>query len=267
VPGLPGQEQENGEQEKQVMKKTHDAVTGRGSALSRYQETMVGSHSFLSLLYFEWCMLLGCFPGAFGIALRKIFWPRMFGSCGRGAVFAGGIVVRHPNRIRIDDNVVISENCVLDGRSSESDATIHIGRNVIMSNQVMLSCKDGSITIGENTGINAQTIIQSTNGCPVVIGRDCILGQGCLVIGGGSYNFDRLDIPIRKQGIRNDGGVEIREDVWLGGKVTVLGGVVLGRGAVVAAGAVVTRSIPEYGICAGVPAKIMKNRRDRNGYG
>ncbi|HHO48752.1 MAG TPA: acyltransferase [Desulfobacteraceae bacterium] len=249
------------------MKKTHDAVTGRGSALSRYQETMVGSHSFLSLLYFEWCMLLGCFPGAFGIALRKIFWPRMFGSCGRGAVFAGGIVVRHPNRIRIDDNVVISENCVLDGRSSESDATIHIGRNVIMSNQVMLSCKDGSITIGENTGINAQTIIQSTNGCPVVIGRDCILGQGCLVIGGGSYNFDRLDIPIRKQGIRNDGGVEIREDVWLGGKVTVLGGVVLGRGAVVAAGAVVTRSIPEYGICAGVPAKIMKNRRDRNGYG
>lgn len=242
------------------MEKTHDALTEQGSALARYQKVIVGSSSFTRLLYYEWCQLVGSFPGALGMVLRKIFWPRLFGSCGKGVLFGGNIVLRHPSRIHLGDKVVISEQCVLDGRSDSKPATIVLGDGVILSNQVMLSCKEGMIHIGSRTGVNAGTIIQSTNDCPVYIGEDCIIGQRCFIVGGGSYNIDRLDIPMREAGIRSDGGVQLAADVWLGGNVTVLGGVVMGRGSVAAAGAVVTRSVTEQSICMGVPARAVDVR-------
>ena len=94
------------------------------------------------------------------------------------------------------------------------------------------------------------------------IGPDCVIGQSCLIIGGGSYNIGCLDMPIRRQGIRNDGGVRLEEDVWLGGNVTVLGGVTMGRGSVAGAGAVLTKSVAPHTISAGVPAKIIKMRNE-----
>lgn len=245
-------------------KKTHKAVTGKGSALGKYQDVMVGNRSFLFLLYFEWCAWLGVVPGALGMLLRQLFWPRLFGSCGRKAAFGRGIVLRHPKRIHLGDSVVISEGCILDARNQETDRAITLGNDVILSTNVMLSCKNGSIAIGDSTGINAGTIIQSTSNCPVSIGADGILGQMCFVIGGGSYNIDRLDVPIRMQGIKGDGGVEIEQDVWLGGKVTVLGGSRIGAGSVVAAGAVVTRPMPAYSIAKGVPARVTGSRKGLN---
>ncbi len=244
------------------MKKTHSAITGKGSPLKKYQEVMVGSNSIPSLLYFEWCMLLAPIPGALGMLLRKVFWPSLFGSCCKGCMFGANIVLRHPNRIHLGRSVVISEGCVLDGRHGHEEQVITLGDNVILSNTVMLSCKNGTISIGNDVGINAQTIVQSTNGCPVTIGDDCILGQRCFVIGGGTYNIDRLDIPIREQGIKDDGGVTIADNVWLGGNVTVLGGVSMGAGSVVAAGGVVTASVESNTINMGVPAKVIRTRTE-----
>ena len=68
------------------MKKTYNAITGKGSPLSKYQDIMVGSRSFAAFLYYEWCQLLGPVPGALGMILRKLFWPAMFASCGKGSV-------------------------------------------------------------------------------------------------------------------------------------------------------------------------------------
>lgn len=242
------------------MEKTHEAITEPGSALAKYQRVIIGSNSIKKLLYYEWCQLLGSLPGALGMVMRKMFWPRLFGSCGKGVLFGGNVVLRHPSRIHLGKNVVISEQCVLDGRSDSKTATIVLGDDVILSNQVMLSCKEGTIHIARNTGVNAGTIIQSTNDCPVFIGENCIIGQRCFLVGGGSYHIDRLDIPIREQGIRQDGGVKLEADVWLGGNVTVLGGVVMGSGSVAAAGAVVSRSVAERTVCMGVPARMVDVR-------
>ncbi len=242
------------------MEKTHNAITEKGSALKKYQAVIVGDTSLKKLLYFEWCLLVGSLPGALGMVLRKTFWPRLFGSCGKGVMFGANVVLRHPGRIHLGNNVVISEQCILDGRSETKSETIALGDDVILSNQVMLSCKEGTIRIGQGTGVNAGTIVQSTNDCPVTIGENCILGQRCFVIGGGSYNIDRLDIPIRLQGIKPDGGVRLCDNVWLGGNVTVLGGVCMGCGSVAAAGAVVTRSVAERCVCMGVPAKVASVR-------
>jgi acetyltransferase-like isoleucine patch superfamily enzyme len=194
------------------------------------------------------------------MALRKFFWPGMFASCGKGSMFASGITLRQPGRIHLGEDVVLSEGCILDGRHGTEPVSIRLGNNVILSNDVMISCKNGTVSIGDNCGLNARTIVQSTNNCPVVIGPDCIIGQQCFIVGGGSYNFDRLDIPIRKQGIRADGGVCLEEDVWLGGNVTVLGGVKMGKGSVAGAGALLTRSVAAYTISLGVPAQVIKKR-------
>ena len=243
------------------MEKTHKAVTGGSSPLASYQDVMLGNRSLVALLYYEWCLLLGPIPGMLGLALRKVFWPRLFASCGSKCVFAAGIVLRQPGRIQLGKSVVISEGCVLDARHGHAGVSMSLGDNVILSNNVMLSCKNGTISIGDNVGLNAQTIVQSTNDCPVIIGADAVVGQRCFIIGGGSYNIDRLDLPIREQGIRRDTGVEIGEDVWLGGNVTVLGGVRMGRGSVAGAGAVVTGPVAEYAVCLGVPAKVVRTRQ------
>jgi len=221
---------------------------------------VVGRSSLLRTMYFEYCLILSIIPGALGLILRKFFWPRLFGSCGKNVMFGANVILRHPHRIHLGSNIVFSEGCILDARNNGSEKAIVIDDDVIFSNNVMLSCKNGEIVIGRRTGINAQTIIQSTNQCPVVIGSDVIIGQQCFIVGGGSYHTDRLDIPIRLQGIKHDGGIMIEENVWLGGKVTVLGGVRMGKGSIAAAGAVVTKSVAAMAVCKGMPAKIFKMR-------
>jgi galactoside O-acetyltransferase len=242
------------------MKKTHAAITAKGSPLNTYKDVMVGSRSWRKFLYYEWCMLLAPVPGALGMVLRKIFWPGMFASCGKGCLFASGITVRQPEHIHLGRSVIISETCILDGRHDIEQMVVVLGNNVILSNGVMISCKNGRITIGDNTGINAFAIVQSTNGCVVSIGNDCILGQRSLVIGGGNYNMDRLDIPIREQGIKNDGGVILEDNVWLGANTSVLGGVTMASGSVAATGAVITRSVEKNSVNMGVPARTVHSR-------
>ena len=241
--------------------KTHASIVGGRGPLGRYREVIVGSHSLRYLLYFEWCAWLAWIPGALGLLLRKIFWRRLFARCGRGVMFGAGVVLRHPGRIHLGDNVVISDGCILDGRSSERADAIVIGDNVMLSNDVMLSCKNGHIFLGDQVGVNARTIIQSTSNCSVAIGRDSIIGQSCLIIGGGSYDIRSVDALIREQPIRPDGGVIFEENVWLGGKVTVLGGVTVGQGSVLAAGSTATRPIPAFSIAMGTPARVTKSRR------
>lgn len=241
--------------------KTHRVATAaEESSLSRYLQLVVGKKSLLSLAYFEWCLLLGAIPGAAGLFLRKIFWPKLLGSCGRDGFFAAQVVLRHPGRIHAGHRVVISEGCICDARSPDMEKALTLGDDVTLSNNVMLSCKDGSIAIGDRCGVGAQTIIHSAHGNPVSIGADTVIGPRCYLVGGGNYNTGSLDIPMADQGIQADGGVTLEDDVWLGANVTVLGGVTMGRGSIAAAGAVVTKAVAPYEIVAGVPARVVRKR-------
>jgi acetyltransferase-like isoleucine patch superfamily enzyme len=243
-----------------IQKKTQHTVTGGGSALQRYQQTIVGQRSGARLMYFEWCQLLGLIPGAAGLVLRKIFWPRLFGACGKGTVFGANVILRHPHRIVLGERVVVSDGCILDARNEDLEKVLLIGDDTMLANQVQLSCKDGFISIGARSGLGVQTIIQSVHRSPVVIGDDALIGPGCYIGGGGNYRTERIDIPMGKQGLRDDPGVVLAGDNWLGARVSVISGVTMGVGSIAATGAVVNRSIPEYAICGGVPAKVLKSR-------
>ena len=245
---------------KTKINKTHKVITEKGSALSKYQNIIVGNKSISYLIYFELCAWLGKIPGAAGIALRKLFWPRLFGSCGKGVMFAERIVLRHPKKIHLGDNVILSEGSVLDARHDSDNRALVLEDDVMLSINVMISCKNGCVVVGARTGLSAHTIIHATNDCPVTIGEDSIIGPQCYLAGGGNYNHDRLDIPIREQGIVNDGGVKLENNTWLGAKVTVLGGVTMHSGSIAGAGSVVSKDVAKNTICAGVPAKAIRHR-------
>lgn len=240
--------------------KTYVAITEEGSILARYQNVVVGHSSLFKTIYYEICVWIGVIPGAAGLFLRKVFWPRLFASCGKGVMFGSNVILRHPNRIHLGDRVVISEGCVLDARNASSNNVLSLEHEVILSNNVIISCKNGTVKIGSHTGLGANTVIQSTTNCPVSIGSDVIIGPKCYFVGGGSYRYDSLDIPIRLQGIKPDSGVTLKDNIWLGANVSVLGGVTINTGSIVAAGAVVNKSIPENTIYGGVPAKLIKSR-------
>ena len=137
--------------------KTQGAVTGGGSALRRYQDVVVGLRSLGATLYFEWCALLGPLPGAAGLFLRTLFWPRLFAACGRGAQFGANVVLRHPHRIRLGERVVISDRCTLDARSPGLDEAIAIGDDTILAEGVIVQAKGGTVRIGPRGGVGPQT--------------------------------------------------------------------------------------------------------------
>lgn len=101
----------------------------------------------------------------------------------------------------------------------------------------------------------------------VVIGNYCSIGPECVFMTGGEHRYDGLSTyPFRtKLGLCEyesitRGPIVLEDDVWLAMRVTVMSGVTIGKGAVVAAGALVNKDVPPYAIVGGVPAKIIKYR-------
>ncbi len=240
--------------------KTQQAVTGKESGLRRYQDVMVGSRSVTTTLYFEWCSWLAPLPGALGLMMRKIFWPKLFKQCGPGVMFGVNMILRHPGRISIGKNTVLSEGVLLDARHSTESCAIRIGDEVILANNTMISCKEGTVEVGNRTGIGAYTVIQSAQHCPVSIGEDAILGPRCYLVGGGNYHIGRSDIPIAQQGIRPSDGCRVGAGAWLGANVSILDGAHLGKGSIAAAGAVVVKPVAAREIVGGVPARTIGQR-------
>lgn len=118
-----------------------------------------------------------------------------------------------------------------------------------------------NLSIGDYSSIPKGSTFFCT-GAPLTIGKKVIFGPHPTIITGdhridvvGKYIMDSLDkLPV------NDAPVVIEDDVWAGANVTILKGVTIGRGSVIAAGAVVTKSCPPYSIIGGVPAKVIRTR-------
>lgn len=229
------------------------------SALKKYKELVIGDLGFGTLLKYELIMLLcNATPGALGFFLRKILYPRLFKHVGRGTVFGRNMTIRHPGKITIGDNCVFDDMVVLDAKGSDKTG-ISIGDNVIIARNTVLSCKGGVIEIGDNSNISLNCMIHSEK--TVVIGKNNLWAAYCYVIGGGSHDFDRVDIPIMQQGSQVI-GVKMDDDIWLGAGVTILDGCHIGTGVVIGACSLVTKSIPDYHLAAGSPARVIRDRRN-----
>ena len=118
------------------------------------------------------------------------------------------------------------------------------------------------IKMGNNVFIGRNcTISTSASGnSPIIFGDNIMLGERVQIIGG-NHAFDRLDVPINQQGEGKQGSIIIEDDVWIGASAIILTGVTIGKGSVVAAGSVVTKSVELYSIIGGNPAKLIGRRK------
>jgi acetyltransferase-like isoleucine patch superfamily enzyme len=132
-----------------------------------------------------------------------------------------------------------------------------LGRWVHLGDGTSLRCHEGTLRVGDKTVFGRNIVVNAY--LDVEIGAACILAD-LVYLTDFDHEFSDLTVPIKDQGI-NCSPVRIGSDVWLGTKVTVVRGSTVGDGAVIAANAVVTRDVPEYAIAAGVPARVIRDRR------
>ena len=158
--------------------------------------------------------------------------------------------------------------------------TLHT--SCLISPEARINAREGAVAIGENSTISPYAVIQGN----VTMGRNCSVQPYAVLVGYGTaedrvgeirigndvriaphvmiiaanHRFDDVTRPIAKQGVERK-SIVIEDDVWIAGRANIMAGVTIGRGSVVAAGAVVTHDVPPYSVVAGVPAKVIKKRK------
>ena len=168
---------------------------------------------------------------------------------------------------------------------------LHLGQRVFIDDHVTLYAHRGKFTvgggvrIGDDSSVQRYSILELIQGGNITIGRNTHIQSGCnltaakasIIIGDDvqlaprcalypyQHGFDDPDTPIARQPLTSKGDIVIEDGAWLGVGVIVLDGVTIGRGAVVGAGAVVLASIPPFAIAAGVPARVIGQRGQREG--
>jgi acetyltransferase-like isoleucine patch superfamily enzyme len=237
--------------------RAQDQLFDRGtSAREKYARLVVGRPGLGALLAHEAVTMCSQHvPGALGLVLRKTLYPLLLGACGRNVVFGQNVVLRHPHKIRIGDDVVIDDNCLLDAKG-DTNHGITIGSGVFVGRNTILSCKNGDIAVedGANIGFNCELFSASR----VRVGRETLVAAYCYLIGG-DHDASDPSASILAQ-VRTSAGVDVGAGAWLGAGAKILDGVSIGDGAVVGAGAVVREAVPSRAIAAGVPARVIGTR-------
>jgi galactoside O-acetyltransferase len=176
---------------------------------------------------------LEIFPGELGFFLRKLAFSKILANCGEHVSWGFGTELRGWKNIQIGNKFSCGRFC-------------------------SIYSSDGLVKIGNNVSISSSVIINADFGRIIVISDNCLIGPN-VVIRSSSHNYKDKNMLIKNQG-HTPGEVILHEDVWIGANSTILPGVELSRGVVVAAGSVVTKSFPEYVLIAGAPAKIIESR-------
>ncbi len=180
-------------------------------------------------------------------------------------VFVGPRVrLRNRGRITLAKGATLGEGVTIDGLS-RGGVSIGPGASIgahttIVATSVMRALGEGC-SIGANSGIGQYSFIGCGGG--VRIGANVIMGQ-YVSFHTENHLYADLDRPIILQGTRR-APVVIEDDVWVGVKATFLSGARVGRGAIVAAGAVVRGEVAPYTIVGGVPARVIGTRRPPEG--
>ncbi|MBL0356224.1 MAG: acyltransferase [Chitinophagaceae bacterium] len=148
----------------------------------------------------------------------------------------------------------ISPLALISFRSSiRNHSRISIGNKTEINPFVVLWPSD--LEIGHHTQINPGTAIYGK----VKIGNYVMVAPNCMLTGG-NHNYGDTEKYIMQQGSTSN-GIIIGDDVWIGANTTILDGVEIGRGAIVGANSIVTKTVPAYAIVFGNPAEIVRWRK------
>jgi acetyltransferase-like isoleucine patch superfamily enzyme len=140
--------------------------------------------------------------------------------------------LRHPKNIHLSNNIIIKE-----------------GSKLCSTN------KDAIIKIGENTTIGYYSMLFSS--LSIDIGDNCLIAPFAYFVDAnhgikGNKLINQQDLEAKP--------IKIHNDVWIGANVTVIGGIEIGEGSVIASQSLVNKNIPPYSVYGGIPAKFIKDR-------
>ncbi|MGG3605566.1 DapH/DapD/GlmU-related protein [Priestia megaterium] len=178
-----------------------------------------------------------------------------------GIVFLGkDVKLFHKKFLKLGSSITIEEGVEIDALSKNG---VILGDNVRIGAYSKIKCTGTiknlgkGVTIGKNSGVGEYSYFGAAGG--ITIGQDVIMGQN-IRFHSENHVFDRLDLPIRLQGVTNQ-GISIGNDCWIGAGVVFLDGVTVGDGCVIGANTLVNKDIPPYSVAVGNPVKIVKSRR------
>lgn len=179
-----------------------------------------------------------------------------------GLLFIGRrckITFRH--KITFGRTVIIGDNVEINALSKTG---VTIGNNVSILKNTIIECTGvirnlgEGLIIGNSVGIAQNCFIQVRG--MIIIGNNVILGPNVSIFSE-NHNFDNPDLPVSLQGETRK-GVTIEDGVWIGTRAVILDGVNVGKNSIVAAGSIVTKDVPPYSIVGGIPAKVIKYRKE-----
>lgn len=192
-----------------------------------------------------------------GLSRLRLAYHRLrLGALGEGTEIEPGVSLQYPERIHLGAGTRLGRHVTIRANTQDSSG-IRIGNQVLVQDGVVINANQGSVSIGDRCWLGPFCLVYGNGG--VRIGKD-VLVAGHTSINSISHRAERCDIPINAQGLIC-APVVIEDDVWIGLNAVILQGITLGRGAIIGAGAVVTRDVPPWSIAVGVPARV-KGRRD-----
>ena len=227
------------------------------SKRQKYQDLVVGQPSWWALIRYELIITFASrMPGALGLFLRSKLYPLLLGECGRNVFFGADITLRHPHKIRIGNDVVIDDGCVLDAKES-SNAGITIGNGVFLGRQTSINPKDGDILLED--GVNISSFCMVFSASQVRCGKNTLIAAYTYLVGGG-HDMTGTDAAIIDQE-RPSAGITIGHNGWIGTGVSILDGVTLGHDVVIGANSVVTKNVEDFAVAAGSPTVVRRVRQ------
>jgi acetyltransferase-like isoleucine patch superfamily enzyme len=192
--------------------------------------------------------------------LRGVFWKARLSHVQGWMLADRGVRVLHGRHLRAGRQFSLEEGAYINALSKRGivfgdRCTVGRYSSICPTNPLLDEPGEG-LKMGDHSNIGPYSYV----GCSgyIEIGSRVLMGPRVNLMGE-NHAFQRTDIPMKEQGVTRERLI-IEDDVWIGVNATLLAGITIGRGSIIAAGAVVTKDVPPFSIVGGVPARLIKSR-------